>query len=264
MLGAIAGDIIGSRFERGTIKTTDFELFTAASRFTDDSVLTVAIADAILRARPYAECLRGYARRYPDAGYGARFHAWFQADKAAPYGSYGNGAAMRVSAIGFAFNDSAQVLREAAASSAVTHNHPEGIKGAQAVALAILRARQGVERALVREELGRRFGYDLGRSLDQIRPHYRFDVSAQGSVPEALIALFEANDYLDAVRNAISLGGDTDTMACIAGAVAQVYFGIPASVVDAVQARLPPALWQVLQQFEQRYGGGMASIVNDH
>lgn len=259
MLGAMAGDIIGSVYEAKPVQRDDFPLFQPASHFTDDSVLTAAIATAILDGRDYAECLVTFGRRHPDAGYGAGFARWLHGDDHRPYGSWGNGAAMRVGPVGFAFDDEDDVLREAAASAAVTHDHPEGIKGAQAVALAVLRMRQGMRVSDLRRELTDRFGYDLDRTLASIRPRYRFDVSCQGSVPEAIIAALEAGDWASAVRGAVSLGGDADTQGCIAGVIAQARHGVPGAVREQVLARLTADLSGALQRFEARFGAGPIS-----
>ena len=201
-------------------------LFPPGARFTDDTVLTVATAEALLGDGDYAAAYRRYGRAYPNAGYGGSFYRWLFSEGAGPYGSWGNGAAMRVSPVGFALDSVDAVLAEAARSAAVTHDHPEGIKGAQATALAVFLARAGADQ-------GNHQGRDPGplrlrshtRPLDAIRPGYRFDVSCQGSVPESLIAFLESIDYESAVRNAISLGGDADTMACIAGGIAQAFYG---------------------------------------
>ncbi len=255
MLGAIAGDVIGSICERRPAKTTAFPLFQPDSRFTDDTVLTVAVAHALLHDGDYAAALHRFARRYPRAGYGGSFYEWMQAPATGPYGSWGNGAAMRVSPVGFAGATAEEVLREARRSAAVTHDHPEGIKGAQATALAVFRARSGAGKEALREEIGERFGYDLDRTLDAVRPAYRFDVSCQGSVPESILAFLEADDYEAAIRGAISLGGDADTMACIAGGIAQAFFGgVPERIVGAVRARLPDDLLEVVDAFEAVYG----------
>lgn len=224
MLGAVAGDVIGSVYERRPIKTLDFPLFHAHSRFTDDSVLTIAIADAILQGMEYAEALKTYGRKYPNAGYGGAFYKWIFAVESQPYNSWGNGSAMRVSPVGFAFATVEEVLHEAERTAIVSHNHPEGIKGAQATALAIFMARKGLDKETIRTEIKRRFRYDLERTVDDIRPSYRFDVSCQGTVPEAIIAFLDSHDYEDAIRKAISLGGDSDTLACITGAIAQAYY----------------------------------------
>lgn len=255
MIGAIAGDIIGSVFEQDPIKTTAFPLFCESSRFTDDSVLSVAIADAILTQSDYAITLKQYSRKYPAAGYGMSFLRWIQSSGTKPYNSWGNGSAMRVSPVGFAFDSMEDVLREAERTAAVTHNHPEGIKGAQATALAIFLAREGADKSEIRRQIQHRFDYNLNRSTDDIRPDYVFDVSCQGSVPESIIAFLESEDFEDAVRLAISLGGDSDTMGCIAGGIAQAYYGrIPEKIIDSVKQRLPEAFVNVIDQFNAVFG----------
>ncbi|HSM57958.1 MAG TPA: ADP-ribosylglycohydrolase family protein [Candidatus Sulfomarinibacteraceae bacterium] len=255
MLGAIAGDVIGSVYEARPIKRTDFPLFGRGNRFTDDTVLTVAVAYAILESEDYGAALKRFARRYPNAGYGGSFIKWIFEPEVRPYNSWGNGSAMRVSPVGFAFDDENTVLRQARRSAEVSHNHPEGIKGAQATAQAVLLARQGAGRQEIREALSDRFGYDLQRTVAQIRPHYRFDVSCQGSVPEAIIAFLDSEDYEHAVRLAISLGGDADTQACIAGAIAHAYYReVPAHIAAPVQERLPEDLLAVVQRFNEEYG----------
>jgi ADP-ribosylglycohydrolase len=254
VLGAIAGDVIGSVFEARPIKTRAFPLFGPRSTFTDDTVLTVAIAYAVLHNTDYAHALRHFTRLFPAAGYGGNFRRWAMSDSNRPYNSWGNGSAMRVSPIAYAHSSPADVLLHASESATVTHNHPEGIRGAQATALAIFLARQGASKREIRGEIESRFGYDLSRTVAEIRPHYRFDVSCQGSVPEALIAFLEASDYEDAVRTAISLGGDSDTQACIAGAVAEPFFGgVPESIAVATRLRLAPSLLEVLDQFTRRF-----------
>jgi ADP-ribosylglycohydrolase len=254
LLGAIAGDIIGSIYEHSPIKTRDFPLFDPHCRFTDDSVLTIAVARAILDGTGYLESLREYGRRYPDAGYGGTFRRWLLADDPRPYHSWGNGSAMRVSPVGFAFDTPEKVLEEARKSAVVTHDHPEGIKGAQATALAVFLARTGHGREEIRRQISGFFGYDLGRSLDAIRPGYSFDVSCQGTVPEAIIAFLEADSYEDAVRNAISLGGDSDTLACIAGGIAEAFYGgVPAGIRDRALAVLPDDLRSVAETFCARF-----------
>jgi len=255
MLGAIAGDVIGSAYEANAVKTTDFDLFPPGARFTDDTVLTVATAEALLGNGDYAVAYRRFGRAFPHAGYGGSFYRWLFADGAGPYGSWGNGAAMRVSPVGFALDSVDAVLAEAARSAAVTHDHPEGIKGAQATALAVFLARSDADKEIIKAEIAGRFGYDLTRCLNSIRPGYRFDVSCQGSVPESLIALLESADYQSAVRNAISLGGDADTMACIAGGIAHAFYGsVPEPIAGEARTRLPDGLLDVLDRFEHRYG----------
>ncbi|GAA6750395.1 ADP-ribosylglycohydrolase family protein [Thermus antranikianii] len=255
MLGAIAGDIIGSVYEQKPIKTKDFPLFQPGSRYTDDTVLTVAIARAILRKTPYGEEMRRWGRRYPHAGYGPGFRAWLFSHDPRPYGSFGNGSAMRVSPVGFAFQTEEEVLREARAAAEVTHNHPEGIKGAQAVALAVFLARTGWEKEAIRLRIQSLFGYDLSRPLEEIRPAYAFDGTCQGTVPQAIRAFLESTSYEDAIRNAVSLGGDSDTLASIAGGIAEAYYGgVPELIRDKVKRVLPPDLWAVVEEFYQRFG----------
>ena len=254
MFGAIAGDVIGSVYEHYQIKTSDFPLFHRGCRFTDDTVLTVAIAHAILEQTDYASALMAYGRRYPDAGYGGSFYRWIFEPSVQPCNSWGNGSAMRVSPIGFAFDDVDRVLLEAKRSAEVSHNHPEGIKGAQATAVAVLLARQGRNKASIRREIGHRFGYNLDRSIQEIRPSYRFDVSCQGSVPESIIAFLDSKDYEDAIRLAISLGGDSDTLACIAGGIAHAFYGeVPAEITARVRGLLTQDLLAVVDKFTWEY-----------
>ncbi len=255
MIGAIAGDIIGSVYEHRPIKSKDFPLFHPRCRFTDDSVLTVAVADAILTGRSYLESIRTIGRRYPNAGYGGAFSAWLQADNPRPYNSWGNGSAMRVSPVGFAFASEGEVLRHARQTAEISHNHPEGIKGAQATALAVFLARTGRGKAQIRERIGREFGDDLHRSVNDIRPSYAFDVSSQGTVPEAIVAFLDSESYEDAVRNAISLGGDSDTLACITGGIAEAFYGeVPEAIRAKVDECLTPDLWEITEAFCRRYG----------
>lgn len=250
MLGAIAGDIIGSVFEGSGFKDTDFPLFSARSTFTDDTVLTVAVAAVLLEGGDYASTLRRYGRKYPDRGYGGSFYQWLHDDSLGPYNSWGNGSAMRVSAVGYAADTLEEVLSEAQRSAAVTHNHPQGVRGAQATALAVFLARRGASKSELRHELGARFGYDLDRSVDQIRPGYTFDVSCQGSVPEAIICFLDSSDLESAIRLAVSLGGDADTMACIAGGVAEAFYGGVPDVIEAeVRNRLPEDLLDIIDRF---------------
>lgn len=255
MLGAIAGDIIGSIYERHGIKTTDFPLFGPNNRFTDDTVMTVAVAQAILEQTDYAAAMKQWGRKYPHAGYGGTFIDWIFEPEVRPYNSWGNGSAMRVSPVGFAFDNIDQVLAETKRSAEVSHNHPEGIKGAQATALAVFLARQGEEKEYIRQEIGRRFGYNLARTVEQIRPGYSFEVSCQKSVPEAIIAFLDSNSYEEAARLAISLGGDSDTLACIAGGIAQAYYrAIPADIIKTVRAALPADILNIVDRFEAKYG----------
>ena len=254
MIGAIAGDIIGSVYERTPIKTKDFPLFESGCRFTDDTVLTLAVAEAILTGRPYLESIRKMGRRYPNAGYGGTFIHWLYSDDPKPYNSWGNGAAMRVSPVGFAFSTVEKVLGEAARTAEISHNHPEGVKGAQATALAVFLARTGARKRSIRSKIKRRFGYDLSRTVDSIRPDYAFDISCQGSVPEAIIAFLDSDSYEDAVRNAVSLGGDSDTLACITGGIAEAFYGpVPDPIRSRVEQCLTPDLLEIAEAFCRKY-----------
>ncbi len=255
MIGAIAGDIIGSIYERRPIKNKDFPLFDDRCRFTDDSVLTVGIADAILSGKTYLQSLWEIGRRYPRAGYGGSFIRWLQSNDPQPYNSWGNGSAMRVSPVGFAFESEDDVLRHARMTAEVSHSHPEGIKGAQAAALAILLAKTGSGKDVIRSRIAEQFGYDMNLSVDEIRPDYTFDISCQGTVPEAIIAFLDSETYEDAIRNAISLGGDSDTLACITGGIAEAYYGGVGEVIEKeVRKRLTPDLLDIVERFRSTYG----------
>ncbi|MDW7712576.1 MAG: ADP-ribosylglycohydrolase family protein [Deferrisomatales bacterium] len=255
MIGAIAGDIIGSAYEFQPCKSEDFPLFGKASSFTDDTVLTVATADAILGGRDYAETYRAWGRRYPDQSYGSLFRQWLRADEPRPYGSYGNGAAMRVSPLGWAFDTLEEVLAEARRSAAATHDHPEGIRGARAAAGCVFLARTGASKDEIRRFVEGTVGYRLDRTLAEIRPAYRFDETCQGSVPEAITAFLESESYEDAVRKAVSLGGDADTQAAIAGGIAEAFYGgVPREILKEVLPRLTLDLGAVVGRFARRYG----------
>lgn len=259
MIGAIAGDVIGSVHEAAGTKTKDFPLFEPYSRFTDDSVLTIAVAQQLLLGDAHAK--GGYTARlheffhyYPQAGYGGSFIGWALDRSTEPYNSWGNGSAMRVSPVGWACDDLPQVLAEAKRSAEVTHNHPEGIRGAQATAAAIFLARTGSSKAEIKAAIEQQFGYDLKRRLDDIRQRYCFDVSCQGSVPESIIAFLESTDYEDAIRSAISLGGDADTMACIAGGIAEAYYqDVPAEIIAGTMSRLDERLRLIVREFRERF-----------
>jgi ADP-ribosylglycohydrolase len=254
MIGAIAGDIIGSVYESHCLKTTEFPIFTTHSTFTDDTVLTVAVADCILNGKDYATTFKQYAMKYPYAGFGGMFFRWVKSDSLKPYNSFGNGSAMRVSPVGFAFDTMEEVLAEAKRSAEVTHNHLEGIKGAQAVAAAIILARKKESKSKIEDFIEKKFGYNLSQTLAEIRPHYYFDETCQGSVPQAIIAFLESDNYEDAVRKAISLGGDSDTLACMTGGIAQAYYRtIPDYIIKEVENRLDPELLKVVEQFNTKY-----------
>lgn len=254
MLGAIAGDIIGSVFESSPVKTKDFQLFSRHSNFTDDTVLSIAVAKVLLTQTSYKHTFRNFYRLYPYQGYGYGFSRWAAAEDDVPYYSYGNGSAMRVNPIGWVYDNMEDVLAEAKRSAVVTHNHTEGIKGAQAVAAAIFMARNDYSKTGIKDFIATTFNYNLDRKLDDIRPEYSFDVSCQGSVPESIIAFLESTGYEDAVRNAVSLGGDSDTMACIAGAIAEAFYKyIDADIISDVFARLPLELAEITRQFTGKY-----------
>ena len=255
MLGAIAGDIIGSSYEFDSLKTKDFDLFNQYSRFTDDTVLTIAVADKLVYGGDYNLLLKAYCLNYPNAGYGGSFAHWVTSEHLEPYNSWGNGSAMRVSPIGYAFDDLDRVLLEAKNSADATHNHPEGVKGAQAIASAIFLARTGKSKLEIKDYIQSNFSYDLDRTLDTIRPDYSFEVSCQASVPEAIIAFLESSDYEDAIRNAVSLGGDSDTQACMAGGIAEAFYGgVPDEIATQALLRLDEPLKLVLQAFIAKLG----------
>ena len=252
IIGAIIGDIVGSRFEfMEECKSTDFWLFTELSDFTDDTVMTVAVADWLLNGRDLVESMRDWGRRYRYRGYGGMFQSWllFRTDPQ-PYGSYGNGSGMRVSPVGFYAQSLEEALDLAKQSAEVTHNHPEGIKGAQAIASAIYLARTGKSKDYIREYIRCTFEYDLYRTCDEIRPNYYFNETCQGSCPEAIIAFLESNSYESAIRLAVSLGGDTDTIACMAGGIAAAYYGIPDRLVERALTYLPEDMLEIIRKFD--------------
>lgn len=253
ILGAIAGDVIGSVYEFNNTRTTDFLLFKRETTFTDDTVMTIAIADAILHNKDFAQTILDYGKRYPNRGYGTSFFKWLAHDTPAPpYNSWGNGSAMRVSAVGFAYNDLDTVLKKAEKTAVVTHNHPEGIKGAQATAAAIFLARTGKKKAEIKAYIEQKFGYDLDFTLDEIRPTFPFDESCQGTVPQSIVAFLESTDYDSAIRLAISLGGDSDTIACITGGIAIAFYKEMSQViVDKIRREyLPTAFVTIIDQFD--------------
>ena len=255
MIGAIIGDIVGSRFEFANHRQYDgFDFFTPLCDFTDDTVLTVATAKVLLEGGDYANVYRDFARRYPFRDYGGRFSRWIADEHMGPYNSFGNGSAMRVSPVGFAFEDLETTLAEAKRSAEVTHNHPEGIKGAQALAQAIFMARQGESKEAIRQAIMTSFAYDFSRPIAQLRRVNQFDETCQGSLPEALTCFFESQDFEDCLRLSVSIGGDTDTIACMAGGLAQAYYKfIPAWIVEKTRAFLPEEFKEILERFELAY-----------
>ena len=265
MYGAILGDMIGApyEFDRGD-KTKDFPLFGDRSEFTDDSVMTIAVAEALMDSAGKSEAkirktlvssMRRWGRRYPDAGYGARFIHWLWADDPQPYGSYGNGSAMRVSAAGWLYGTLEEARHAARLTAEVTHNHPEGIKGAEATASAIFLARTGHGKEEIKDYIIREFGYDLSRTCDEIRPAYHHVETCQETVPEAVTAFLEGESFEDVIRTAVSLGGDCDTLTAIAGSIAEAFYGVPAGLKAECVKRLPDDMRQVLERFDALRGG---------
>lgn len=254
MLGAIAGDIIGSVYEKQNIKRKDFEpLFHPKARFTDDTVCIVAVADALLHGRSPVQCLQSWGLRYEHVGgWGQRFALWLADDDPQPYGSWGNGGAMRVAAAALLSSSLDEVLSLSHAVTVVTHDHPEGLRGAQATAVAIWCAMQNMAAIDIRTEVSHRFGYDLNTKVDDIRPTYRHSEAAQHSVPQALVCALEAVSYEDAVRNAVSIGGDSDTIAAIAGAVAEARFGLPQEIATKAWSFLDRDMRSVLTRLYAR------------
>jgi ADP-ribosylglycohydrolase len=254
MIGAIAGDFIGSIYEKHNIRILDFPLFDEFCHFTDDTVLTVAVADCLLHGGNYAERFKAYYRLYPDVAYGPDFRRWAAREKTAPYRSIGNGAAMRASPIGLAMNDLESVLAEAKKSAEVTHNSLEGIGGAQAVASAVYLAKVGKSKGEIKKFIEERFDYYLDEPLDKIRAYYLFTAASSGSVPQAIRAFLESDGIEDAIRKAVSIGGDSDTIACIAGGIAHAFFKkVPAEIEDKVMAKLNAHLRNIVIEFMARY-----------
>lgn len=252
LMGAICGDIIGSAYERYHTKRYNFQLFSKYSRFTDDTVCSIAIADALTNGKSFQEALQHWGRVYHHAGFGSMFKHWLYAEHPEPYNSYGNGSAMRVSPIGAYAHDMNECLTLAEQSASVTHNHPEGIKGAQAMASAIYLALTGSTKNEIKEWIESIFGYDLSRHYSDIQPFYKFDVSCQGSVPESIIAFLESHDYESAVRMAVAYGGDSDTMAAITGGIAAAFYGhIPEYILKESMNRLPNDMKMVIEAFNK-------------
>lgn len=259
MLGAILGDMVGSPFEfdRGN-KTKDFEMFGRGTGFTDDSVMTIAVAEAILDSKGKSDeevkkalitSMQKWGHKYPNAGYGGMFYQWLRDKDPKPYGSFGNGSAMRVSSAGWLFLTMEETRKYARLSAEVTHNHPEGIKGAEATAACIFLARHKASKEQIKDYVIREFGYDLSRTCDEIRPTYHHVETCQETVPEAITAFLEGKDFEDVIRTAVSLGGDCDTLTCIAGGIAEAYYGVPDEMVDKELTYLPQDMIDVLNRF---------------
>ena len=267
MYGAILGDIIGSayEFDSHNCKSKDFPLFSRRSTFTDDTVMTLAVADALMKVSPeddddviraqLVRSMQAIGRHYPYCGYGGRFIGWMFSNHPQPYNSCGNGSGMRVSPVGWFYNDLDTVLRMAKLTADVTHNHPEGVKGAQSIAAAIFLARTGKSKADIKAYVEQQFGYDLNRTCDEIRPNYHHVETCQKSVPEAIIAFLEGTDFEDVIRTAVSIGGDSDTIADMAGAIAEAFYGVPAELKQECHDRLPAELRDILERAEPRIIG---------
>lgn len=260
MIGAILGDMIGApyEFDRGN-KSKDFPLFSRGSHFTDDTVMTIAVAEALICNRDscsediresVVKHMQKWGKKYPHAGYGGMFRNWLRVIDPAPYGSYGNGSAMRVASVGWVYDTIGETRRVARLTAEVSHNHPEGIKGAEATASAIFMARHGRTKAEIKEYIVSEFGYDLSRSCDEIRPAYHHVESCQETVPEAITAFMEGEDFEDVIRTAVSLGGDCDTLTCIAGSIAEAFYGVPKFMAEECRRRLPEDILEVLERFE--------------
>lgn len=263
MIGAILGDVVGSIYEFDNIKTKEFELFGKDCAFTDDSVMTIAVAEALMQSETVdgsnidnfketlIDVMHKIGIKYPDCGYGGHFARWIIFRKRKPYGSYGNGSAMRVSPVGWYAKTLEEAELIARATAEVSHNHPEGIKGAVATAGAVFLARDGKAMEEIKEYISKFYTIDF--TLDEIRPFYRFDVTCQGTVPQAMQAFFESESFEDAIRNAISIGGDSDTLAAITGAVAEAYYGIPEDLKETALSYLDERLLEITTQFENKF-----------
>ena len=266
MYGAILGDIIGSpyEFDRGR-KTKDFPFFDRGCSFTDDSVMTIAVAEGLMCAIELGviddekatkdiiiDMIHKWGHRYPNSGYGGRFRHWLAASNREPYNSWGNGSAMRVASAGWLFDDLATTRKVAGWTSEVTHNHPEGVKGAEATAAAIWMARKGCSKEEIRDFITGEIGYDLSRTCDEIRPGYHHVESCQETVPEAITAFLEGDDFEDVIRTAVSLGGDCDTLTCIAGSIAEAFYGVPDELKAQCEKRLPADMREILVEFHER------------
>ena len=257
MLGALVGDIIGSVYEFQNVKSKDFELFTPWNNFTDDSIMTLAVAKWLMEDKTHSQyylirCMQELGKKYPDAGYGTRFDWWLTQDNPQPYNSWGNGSGMRVSPVGLYAKTLDEALALAAVTASVSHNHPEGVKGAQVIAASVFLCKEGKTKQEIKEYVEETFGYDLNRTIAEIRPYYDLDVSCQGSVPEAIIAFLEGNSIEEVIRLAISIGGDSDTIACMAGAIAACMYPIPEEMVEKCNSILTDDLREINERFQNK------------
>lgn len=255
IFGAIAGDVIGSTYEFKNEKSTNINIFVEDSKFTDDTVLTIAVADAILNNKDFGKTIWEYGNKYFDCGYGGSFIKWLTDENPQPYDSWGNGSGMRVSPVGWAYSSLEQTLEAAKKSAECTHNNPEGIKGAQVVASAIYLARNGFSKIAIKDYITAAFGYDLNFKLDDIREKYKFYVSCQNSIPQAIVAFLESSNFESAIRLAISIGGDSDTISAMAGSVSIAYYNeIPDNIYNFVKSKLPQEFIDIIEQFNEKYG----------
>jgi ADP-ribosylglycohydrolase len=263
MYGAIIGDIVGSKYEFNATKDKNFELFPEGCSVTDDSVMTVAVAETCLAGIGmrdindiiwmFQNSMQKWGRKYPHAGYGSHFYLWLHTDDPHPYGSYGNGSAMRISPVAWMYREDLDTaLKVADLATCITHDHPEGLKGAQATVTAICMACQKRSKDEIKERIEKEYGYDLSRHCSDIRPDYYFNVTCQGSVPEAIIAFLDGNSYEDVIREAVSLGGDADTQAAIAGSIAEAYYGIPNELIEKAKKYIPADMQEVIDRFYGR------------
>ena len=253
MLGAIVGDIVGSRFQDENFKSKEFDFITSDCYFTDDTIMTVAITDGLMNggtSEDFIKSMKKFGWLYPDEEYGIMFYNWLHGNTISPYNAWSNGSAMRVSPIGWWYDSLDMTEKAAKISAAVTHNHPEGIKGAQAIAASIFLARTGESKENIKAYISDTYKYDLSRTLDAIRPKYDFDISCRGTVPESIIAFLESNGFEDAIRNAISIGGDCDTIAAMTGGIAQAAYGIPDSIQQKAISILEPPLLIVINRWQ--------------
>ena len=258
MIGAILGDIVGSPYEFHNIKKENFPLIQQKSRYTDDTVMTLAVVRSLMDGYGKTDeeimeilitNMKKYGRMFPDAGYGGMFYKWLMTEETKPYNSFGNGSAMRVSSVGWLYPTMEETLHMAALTAGVTHNHPEGIKGAQAIAAAIYLARTGADKEEIMDYVRRNFMYNLDFTMDEIRPGYHFDVTCQGSVPQAIRAFYEGSDYESTLRKAVSIGGDSDTISCMAGGIAEAYYGMPEMLKEECLDILPKELRKIAEEF---------------
>lgn len=255
IFGAIAGDVIGSTYEFKNEKSVDINIFVEESKFTDDTVLTIAVADAILNNKDFGKTIWEYGNKYIDRGYGGRFLEWLGSEKPEPYNSWANGSAMRVSPVGWAYSTLHETLEMAKKSAEVTHNHPGGIRGAQAIASAIYLARNGFSKKAIKDYISQTFEYDLNFKLDDIREEYKFHVSCKYSVPQAIVAFLESTDFESAIRLAISIGGDSDTISAMTSSISVAFYNqISDDIYNFVKSRLPQDFIDIIEQFNERFG----------